>query len=258
MNIGFIGSGNMTTSIVSGMLKNDFNAKDIYLSDRDAEQLAKKQQQFGVNTAQNIEIFESCPVIFLAVKPQNIEEVAYLLPAHTTTTIVSIAAGISTARLQKLFGTTRIIRAMPNTPSMVGLGATGLFALTEKNYLVEKIFDSIGISVWVEEEEQIDTITALSGSGPAYFYMMFEAMISSAVAAGIDYKIAKKLCLQTAMGASVMAKIEDPKILREQVTSKGGTTAAALEVFQHHGFEDIINKAMNAAKNRAYELSANL
>lgn len=258
MKIGFIGSGNMALSIVSGMLTHNFSARDIYLSDIDANLLQKRQQELQVNIATNKEIAQSCEVIFLAVKPQVIDEVCRELQVQKHAIIVSIMAGITTNKLQQLLHTTNIIRTMPNTPAQVGFGATGIFSLVGKNNIIEKIFNSIGVCVWVEKEEDIDSITALSGSGPAYFYLMFEAMINSAITMGLSENDAKKLCLQTAMGAAIMGKNANLSQLRTNVTSKGGTTAAALAEFEHNNFTAIIENAMMAAKNRAYELSTNL
>jgi len=172
-------------------------------------------------------------------------------------TIVSIAAGITTKTLEKLLNTKNIIRVMPNTPALVGFGASGIFG--KKNETIDDIFKSIGICFWLDDENQIDVITALSGSGPAYFFAIFEAMINSAIQMGLDENIAKKLCLQTAIGSATMAfGGVDIKTLRENVTSKGGTTQAALEFFTKNNLSELIDGAMLKAKNRANELSNNI
>lgn len=258
MKIGFIGSGNMTSAIVAGMVKNNFDPSDIYLSDIDSTLLKQRKQEFNINITDNKYIAKHCDLVFLAVKPQIAKSVCENLTVGENNIIVSIMAGITTNTLSELLKTKNIIRTMPNTPAMVGIGATGIFSLVGKNSVVEQIFTSIGVCVWVEEEQHIDTITALSGSGPAYFYTFFEAMINSATAMGLNAQDAKKLCLQTAMGSAIMAKIGDISTLRENVTSKGGTTFAALESLKDNNFNTIIDKAMTAAQKRAYELSTNL
>jgi len=258
MKIGFIGSGNMTSAIVTGMLKNDFSPQYIYLSDKNKDLLATKQKLFKTNICTSIEVTKDCAIIFLAIKPQVLSSVCVEIKKYLNpdSIIVSIVAGVDTNKLQTLLNTKNIIRTMPNTPAMIGLGATGIFSLIGKNSVVDKIFNSFGISCWVKKEEQINTITALSGSGPAYFFLMFEAMIESAKKMGLDENLAKKLCLQTAIGSGKMAlNSNDIKALRENVTSQGGTTQAALDSFFADNFVKIIDNAMISAKNRANEIS---
>jgi pyrroline-5-carboxylate reductase len=257
MKIGFIGCGNMASAIISGMVKNNFDPSDIYISDINPETVKQRQKDFEVNANDNDWIAANCNLVFLAVKPQMASEVCASLNIAENI-VISIMAGVTTKKLQALLNTNKIIRTMPNTPAMVGLGATGIYSLIGNNPVVEQIFNGVGVCVWVENEEQIDTITALSGSGPAYFYLMFEAMMDSAVKMGLSEQDAKKLCLQTAMGSAIMAKIGNVAELRENVTSKGGTTEAALNSFTQDGFGEMVDKAMTMAKNRADELSKDL
>ena len=258
MKIGFIGAGNMSSAIVEGMLKADFNANSIYLNDINLKLLTTRKCQFGVSALDLKELAQNCNLIVLAVKPQNVTEVCRDIKDNINkdTIIISILAGITTNKLSKLLATNNIIRTMPNTPATIGLGASGIFSLIGKNDIVDKIFSSIGICTWVKSEKQLDIITALSGSGPAYFYSMFEAMIDTAVELGLDKTIAKKFCLQTAIGAAKMSDNQDIKALREMVTSKGGTTEKALATLESHNFKNILNQAMVAAHTKSIDLSS--
>lgn len=255
--IGFIGAGNMAQAIIKGMLNNDFSANDILISDTNSETLAKATVEFGVIAANINDIVQQCDIIILAVKPDVVSSICESIKPQlkSTTIIISIAAGIKIDTIKNILATNNIVRVMPNTPATIGLGASGIFSLTTNSDIVKQIFTSIGEIVWLNREEQIDAITALSGSGPAYFYLMFEAMIEAGIAMGLSANDAKKLCLQTAIGAGKMAKQGDIKQLRAQVTSLNGTTQAAISSLTSDKFNEIIAKAMFQAKNRAQAIA---
>jgi pyrroline-5-carboxylate reductase len=259
MKIGFIGCGNMASAIIYGMHQGGFIAQDILISDVNKNNLVQISDNLGVISSDNQEIARSCEIVILAIKPQNTLEVANEIKdfLNEKQIIVSILAGISTTKLKNLLGVDNLIRVMPNTPAQVSLGASAMFALRTKNEMVERIFNSVGKSFWLENEEQIDVVTALSGSGPAYFYLFFELMVKTATQMGLAENIAKELCLQTAVGAATMAQNADVKELRANVTSKGGTTEVAINTMLELGLENLIKSAMQNAKNRASKLNAN-
>ena len=260
MKIGFIGCGNMTRSIVAGMLAQEFNARDILVHDLSKEAMNGLNEQHGVIPTSLATLATTCEIIILAVKPQHITQLSTQLISHISanSTIVSILAGVTTDTIHSLLGITQSIRVMPNTPAMIGKSASALFATAEQHPVVEQIFQSIGYATWVEKESDIDIVTALSGSGPAYFFSFFEAMIATATNMGLDRHTATQLCLHTAIGAGelALATSEDLATLRENVTSKGGTTEAALQSFTHDEMGLIIEQAMQSAYKRALELSA--
>jgi pyrroline-5-carboxylate reductase len=265
--IAFLGAGNMARSLVAGLVKDNYPASQIWVFDRNTEKCDLLSQLYDVHIAESLEqAVEFADVVILAVKPQNIKELATAIGkqiAQKQALVISIAAGVQLAELEKLFGfNTAIVRAMPNTPSIVQAGASGLFAnertSKEQLSLAEHIMRASGVVVWVKKEALIDSVTALSGSGPAYIFLIMECMEKAAIDMGLNEKNAHLLTLQTVYGAAKMA-LESPdslEKLREQVTSKGGTTAAALNVFAKHQIGDIIAAAMQAAKNRSIELSA--
>lgn len=259
MKIGFIGCGNMAEAIIRGMLSQRFSKEQIYISDARAEHLAQQAQDLGVIASSTTKIAKQCDIVILAVKPQNITDITDEINSHLSSEscVVSILAGVNTTTLQHLLGVGNIIRVMPNTAAILNLSATGMFALGEQNTTVADIFNAIGISVWVENEKDIDSITALSGSGPAYFYLFFEAMIEAATEMGLSPDVARKLCTQTALGAATMAQTSDESIaqLRANVTSKGGTTEAAIRTMLASDITIIIKNAMISAKQRAEALS---
>jgi len=265
ITIGFIGAGNMAASIVGGLIAKGHAPERIYLNDIATDRLSELQQQFGVHTSNHYESFVGqCHAIVLAVKPQNMAEVctalAPLLP-NPAPLIISIAAGVTVARLQQWLGAAPVVRAMPNTPALVQQGATGLFASAEvsntQHQQAEALLNSVGLSVWLPEEALMDSVTAVSGSGPAYFFLLMEHMIASAEAFGLDQHTARQLVLQTALGAAELAiqSNEPPSVLRERVTSPGGTTAAALNTFMEGGFASLVADALAAAKRRSEELA---
>src|SRR5699024_3255604 len=232
ITIGFIGAGNMATSILGGLLAKGIDASQIWLNDIDEQRLNTLAQEYNVNTSPNYkEIVPHCDVLVLAVKPQVMEQVcatiAPLLP-QPAPMVLSIAAGITVASLQQWLGLVPVVRVMPNTPALVQTGASGMFASQQvsqaQRQQAETLMNSVGQSVWLEQEALMDAVTAVSGSGPAYFFLLMESMIESAITLGLDEATAKTLVLQTALGAAKLASQSDvgPDVLRERVTSPGG------------------------------------
>lgn len=264
--IAFIGAGNMATSLVGGMLARGFDASQLTMTDISGERLQQLKAQYGVAvTGSNADAARDADVILLAVKPQQMAEVcAGLAPAlqGRQPLVVSIAAGIPIAKIQGwLGGNVAVVRCMPNTPALVQMGATGLYASAQVNAaqraLAQSMLDAVGIALWLDSEDQIDAVTALSGSGPAYFFLVMEAMIAAGRALGLDENMSRQLTLQTALGAAQMAitSSDDPAELRRKVTSPGGTTQAALNVFEAAQTRDIFLKALLAARDRSRELA---
>jgi pyrroline-5-carboxylate reductase len=263
--IGFIGGGNMAGSLIQGLIESGYNPQKIWVSDRNPDK-RKRLEQLGVQTYESDDaLFESLDIIVLAVKPNDIKTIAETQRAriqHSKLLLISIAAGITSSQLYKWFGKhLAIIRGMPNTPALLRAGATGLYATSSvseaQKELAESIMRSVGIAVWVDHEHEIDTITALSGSGPAYFFYVMEALQQTAQELGLPVATAKILTLQTALGAARMALESDTtlKELIKRVVSKGGTTEKALTVLESGGTRAIFKKAVEEAKNRSREIS---
>lgn len=264
--LGFIGAGNMASAIISGLVKNGYPPKQIWVSNPSEAKLEALKELYGIQISiQNNTIVENSDCLVLAVKPQVLPgvlaEVAEAVQLYQPL-VISIAAGVSLQTLKKSLGSdsVRLIRCMPNTPARIQMGMTGLFAgpdITEKDRLsVEQIFKAVGEILWVTEESQINQITAVAGSGPAYFFYFMEALEEAAEKMGFEKKEAKKLVLQTALGAALLAK-EDPasvKTLREQVTSRGGTTEKAIQLLESSEWKTLLGQAVNAALLRAAEL----
>ncbi|GAC21361.1 pyrroline-5-carboxylate reductase [Paraglaciecola arctica] len=265
--IAFIGAGNMTRSIVSGLVNNAYPAHLITASNPSIGKLTALQADFAINVTQdNKEAVDAADVIVLAVKPQFMEKVCQDLAQVQNLNdklFVSIAAGITTPRLQKMLGGTySIIRTMPNTPSALGKGMTGLFAdinidKNDRQYAAD-LMSQVGEIAWVEKESMIDGVTAAAGSSPAYFYLFLEAMQKEAEQQGFDHATARLMVQQAMLGAAEMV-CHNPHLelseLRTQVTSKGGTTAQAIESLQQQGLEQVIANAMQAAVKRAEEMA---
>lgn len=264
-NIAFIGAGNMASALAEGMLNKGLDAKHIIMSDPSEERRAYVEQNLKVNTSDdNRAAAEQAEVIVLAVKPQVMS--ALLDDLHPVLKgknklILSIAAGITLDTLCKGLGKeTALVRCMPNTPALVQTGATGLFAnehvsATQKT-LAEAILQAVGITVWLDQEQQLDAVTALSGSGPAYYFLVMEAMIKAGETMGLTRDMAKQLTLQTALGAAKMAIQSDvePEELRRRVTSPGGTTERAVQSLEKNQLVAIFGQALAAAKQRSEEL----
>ncbi|MGY6276318.1 pyrroline-5-carboxylate reductase [Methylomonas sp. MgM2] len=267
--IGFIGGGNMATSLMSGLIASGHSPQQIWVSDTSATVLQAHRDNLKVNVStDNIKVVQEVDVVVLAVKPQVLREVAsQIAPSiqQKKSLAVSIAAGISQTSLALWLGSdVAIVRCMPNTPALVLTGATALHANAnvseDQKDLAENILRAVGLSLWVDDESQLDAVTAVSGSGPAYFFLMMEAMEQAAVELGLNEHTARLLVQQTALGAAKIAleSAESPAQLRERVTSPGGTTQKAIETFQQNGFVELVSKAVFAARDRSIEMSKQL
>ena len=258
--IAFIGGGNMASAIIGGLISSGWTPSRITVVDPNADQRDRLAEQHGVHTTDDVAKAAAANIIVLAVKPQVIAAVAQQMDADLSgKLILSIAAGVTIASLEGFFGPVAIARTMPNTPALLGLGATGLYVndhTTEAQCAAAKaIIEAFGICVTVEREDLLDVVTAVSGSGPAYYFLMLEEMIRAGTALGLRPADAKALTLQTALGAATMAtKGDAPEVLRARVTSPNGTTHAAIVSMQENGFGDVIAKAMTACRDRAIEL----
>jgi pyrroline-5-carboxylate reductase len=265
--LAFIGGGNMAAALIGGLAKRGLARERIIVADPSREQVARLVRDYGITSAaDNACAAAGAEVVVLAVKPQQMRAVCLGLAPHLSAPgvlILSVAAGIPHAALTRWFGPHgTVVRTMPNRPALNGFGATGLYAPAAvgaaHRALAEDIMAAVSATVWVEHESQMDTVTALSGSGPAYFFLFMEALEAAAHARGLPADIAHKLTLETAFGASQMARMSSDSLaaLREQVTSKGGTTAAALEVLDAAGLRAIVAHAVAAADRRSAELAA--
>ena len=256
----------MARSMAGGLIANDWPKKNILLSDPDQAQRQGAEQALGVEiVVDNAAVADRADILVLAVKPQMLAEVVLEIAgplAEKNPLIISIAAGIRTSDLVRWIGKeASIVRVMPNTPALIGSGACGLFAneytSKEQREQAETIMRATGVAVWVEDEALLDVITALSGSGPAYFLLVMEVMESAAIKAGLDQKSARLLTLETALGAARMAleSSEEPAKLRHRVTSPGGTTEAAINVLEQGNIDQLFTRAINAATARSNELA---
>lgn len=264
--IAFIGAGNMTQSIVGGMIQNGYPANYVTVSNPSVEKLERLQQQFGVNITQNnADAAATADVIVLAVKPQLMAAVCEQLSTAVKDLgdklVISIAAGIRLAKYRDYLGAKRVIRVMPNTPSLVGQGMTGLVtdaATSEADReFATSIFNRVGKTLWVADEDQMDILSALAGSGPAYFFEFMASLQKAAVAQGFNAEQARLLVNQTALGAAAMASASELELpdLRAQVTSKGGSTAKGIAVYQAADIEFISAEALHAAVKRNQEMA---
>lgn len=264
--IAFIGAGNMASALIGGMIANGYPAEKIIATDLSEERLAALKNEHGIQTStDNAQTVLNADCVVLAVKPQVLKEVATAIAPQVqekTPLLVSIAAGIRSDDLERwLGGNVSLVRSMPNTPALLQTGATGLFANSQVNdnqkELAESLMNAVGITLWVDNESQIDAVTAVSGSGPAYFFLVMEAMSAAGEKLGLSSEIAKKLTLQTALGAARMATegSDAPDELRKKVTSPGGTTEQAINSFENSGIREIFEQALNAADTRSKELS---
>ena len=263
LKISFIGGGNMATALIGGLAGTLTDGANIHVVDLNADALAKLAQQFGVSTAQQIDAaIAQCDVIVLAVKPQQMKEVVAQLQPHLSAQLVlSIAAGIRAVDLSRwLNGHTAIVRTMPNTPALIGKGITGMVAMagvsSAQRDAADAIMRAVGATVWLSDEALIDPVTAVSGSGPAYVFYFIEAMQQAAQEMGLSAEQGNELAIATFVGASQLAaQSSDPvSLLRERVTSKGGTTYAALTSMEAGGVKDGIIAALKAAAARGKEL----
>jgi pyrroline-5-carboxylate reductase len=265
--LAFIGGGNMARSLVGGLIADGWDPGRIRVADPDPQQTDQLAQRFSVTTTQdNHTALQLADAVVLAVKPQVIKsvvgELAEVIAAQRPL-VISIAAGIRATTLRGWLGMdTAIVRTMPNTPALVQSGATALFAnpavSEEQRNLAESVLRAVGLTLWVDDEDLMDAVTALSGSGPAYFFLFMEALQDAGTDLGLPVETARLLTLQTAFGAAKMAleSTEDAAALRQRVTSPGGTTERALDYLRQHGFEATVLGALQAAAARSRELAA--
>jgi pyrroline-5-carboxylate reductase len=265
--LAFIGGGNMAGSLIGGLIADGWDPALIRVADPDTQQTQRLAQRFSVVTMQdNTDATAQARAVVLAVKPQTISAVARELAPLIETQhplVISIAAGIREPTLRGWLGEhTPIVRCMPNTPALVQSGATALYAnptvSEEQRNLAESILRAVGLTIWIDDETLMDVVTALSGSGPAYLLLFMEALQAAGRQLGLGEDAARLLTLQTAFGASKMAleSAEDVARLRQRVTSPGGTTERAIEVFRQRGLEDIVLQALQAATERSREIAA--
>lgn len=260
----FVGAGNMAEAIVSGMIAGSFcAAQKLVMTDIRPERLAGLEKEYGVQTSQTNEAVQNAEIVVLAVKPQVLSDVLKEISPNlnSETLVISIAAGIPIAQIEnELGGARRVVRVMPNTPALVGHGASAIAAgsLADEADLevTEAILDCVGLTVRVDEKD-MDAVTALSGSGPAYVFYLLEGMLAAAEDMGLDKTTARRLALKTVEGAArLMADTgEDADVLRARVTSKGGTTEAAIHTLNDGNVKGSIIKALKAAKARSEQLS---
>lgn len=260
--IAFIGGGNMASAIIGGLVQQGLAPSQVAVVEPFEDARTKLRRNFGVEAqAQAGPALASADLVVWAVKPQTFKEAAAQARAHVQSALhLSVAAGIRSDSIAAWLGTERIVRSMPNTPALVGKGMTGLYARagvgTEDRKRVEHVIATTGESVWVSEEKHLDAVTALSGSGPAYVFYFLEAMVQAGSEMGLGEEQARRLAIATFAGASELARAssEPLHVLRERVTSKGGTTYAALTSLENDGAKASFVRALHAACRRAEEL----
>jgi pyrroline-5-carboxylate reductase len=264
--IAIIGSGNMGASLIGGLITDGYPANKIWIADPSSERLKHIEHQFGVHsTSNNQEAVNIADVVIFAIKPQIFATVATTLTKTIQAKkplVMSIAAGIRETTIQQwLGGNIAIVRSMPNTPALIGCGASALFknqfVTTEQRDVAESILRAVGLVVWLDDEKLMDAVTALSGSGPAYFFLLMDILQQAGEELGLPKEIARLLTLQTGFGATRMALESETSVseLRKQVTSPGGTTEAALNVLEEENLRRIFTKAVKAAATRSDELA---
>ncbi len=269
--IGFIGGGNMAAALIGGLIADGMPPSRLLVSDPDQAKAGALAERFGITAvANNAEAADRADVLLLAVKPQQLETVARELAPTLSSPggplLISIAAGIRTDTLRAWLGNDRlaVVRTMPNTPAMIQAGATALFAAdgvsAAQRDTAEQIMRAVGLALWLDDESLMDAVTAVSGSGPAYYFLVMEAMETAAIELGLPADTAHLLTLQTALGAARMAmeSNDGPATLRQKVTSPGGTTEAALQRLQDGGLPRLFAEALKAAHERSVELSNSL
>ncbi len=266
--IGFVGAGNMAEALIKGITTAGVcKPENVFISDIRAERLKFLAEKYNVVPLENnAGLAAKVDILVLSVKPQNMTEaLESIKPAFKPETlIISIAAGVKVTKIADALGDVAIVRVMPNTPALISEGASALFANPKAKPMLEKaksIFSAVGEAVVVDDESLMDAVTAVSGSGPAYYFLLMEEMIKAAGQSGLPDDVAKTLVLQTAKGAALLAveadnRGESPAQLRQKVTSPGGTTEAALKVFAEGGFSLLIAEAIKKARERSQQLSA--
>lgn len=260
--VAFIGGGNMAQALIGGLVRNGRDPVDLLVVEPWEEQRAKLKAEFGLNAAPAASpALARAGLVVWAVKPQSFREAAAPCAAHVAGAAqLSVMAGIRSDAIVAATGSARVVRAMPNTPALIGRGIAGLYARPEVDAAlraaVEALLKPTGQTLWVAREADLDAVTALSGSGPAYVFLFIEALMDAAREMGLDEAQARALALATFSGATALAEqsAEPPSVLRERVTSKGGTTYAALTSMQADGVRQAIVKAARAAQRRAAEL----
>ena len=261
-HIAFIGGGNMASAIIGGLIRQGMPPAHITVVEPFADTATRLQQETGVTVISEAgPALSTAQLVVWAVKPQVFKEAAAPVASHTRAALhLSVAAGIRTDSICKWLGTDRVVRTMPNTPALVGQGMTALFACpgvspADKDR-VEQVIATTGQFLWVQQESHLDAVTALSGSGPAYVFFFLEAMTEAGIGMGLSQEQAYKLAVATFSGASSLAAAssEPPEVLRQRVTSKGGTTYAAITAMEHAGIKSAFVGAMQAAEHRAREL----
>jgi len=278
--IGFIGGGNMAKSLIGGLITAGISPSDITVAEPDGRQRQSLEQSYKINSSIDNNATLQCDIIIFAVKPQLLKTVCQQLDTNSgenqkkPALFISIAAGVKSTDINRwlnhnhLDGQQKkqhaIVRCMPNTPSLLQCGASGLFANKQvsdgQKQQAENIMQAVGIVIWVSSEDQLNAVTAVSGSGPAYFFLMMEAMQQAGERLGLSTEVAQKLVLQTALGAARMAIESDIPAaeLRKNVTSKGGTTEQAILSFQSADFQQTVLNALTAANDRSISLAEEL
>lgn len=270
-NIAFIGCGNMAVSMIQGLINTGYPKEKIWGTSRKVERINHLRENLEINATQdNVEAAETADVLVLAVKPQQMQALAKQIAPivqKNKPLVISVAVGISTSMLVKWLGEREtaeisVVRSMPNTPSLISAGASGLFAnkfvSEEQREFAESMHRAVGVAIWLEKEELISAVASVSGSGPAYIFYVIEAMQNAGVKLGLTTEQSKLLALQTAVGASKLALESDEDVaeLRRKVTSPNGTTEQAIKTFDEMKLSAIFDKAMQAASHRANELTA--
>ena len=261
-HIAFIGGGNMASAIIGGLIRQGLPAAHITVVEPFAETADRLRQEFSVKVLPEAgAALAAAQLVVWAVKPQIFKEAAAPVAAHTQGALhLSVAAGIRTGSIRQWLGTERVVRSMPNTPALVGQGMTALYACPgvsePEQRQVEQVIATTGQFLWVQQENQLDAVTALSGSGPAYVFFFLEAMTEAGMGMGLSQEQAYRLAVATFSGASALAAAssEAPEVLRQRVTSKGGTTYAAITAMEAAGIKPAFIAAMQAAEQRAREL----
>jgi pyrroline-5-carboxylate reductase len=266
--LGFIGGGNMARSLIGGLLARGLPSRQVIVSDPLAAQRESLKTQLGVRVAdENETVARAAQVLVFAVKPQELrsvaEQVAPVIAAHRPL-VISVAAGIRAGDLQRWLNGIPVVRAMPNRPALNGCGVSGLFATNDVTdsgrKLAETILAAVGPALWVAKEEQMDAVTAVSGSGPAYFFLLIEMLETAGIELGLPSDVSRRLAIETAYGSGQMARAasESAATLREQVTSKGGTTEAALKHLEAANVRAVFSAAVAAAAKRSAEMAEQL
>lgn len=265
MNIAFIGGGNMARSLIGGLLARGWSARQIVVADPMPAQLESLRTQLAVRvTDDNVMAARDADIVVLSVKPQEMQRAALGIKEVIATRrplLISVAAGIRASDIQRWLPGIPIVRSMPNRPALQGCGMTGLYAAAdvsaERRAQAEQILSAVGATLWLEREQHMDVVTAVSASGPAYFFLLIEMLEHAGVAQGLTPEVSRRLAIETAYGSGAMAHAssEPPAVLREQVTSKGGTTEAALLVLEQQRVREAFGAAIAAATRRAAELA---